>query len=105
MIDGIDLRRAPSTGLTITPSNIVRTRFSAWNGIQADSLEITRLERFEYGVTSPFHLLIVSERAERDDGETVAQQPAIAGVVRQIFVAAINQRKNARMAAVGILQQ
>ena len=73
MKDGIDLRRAPSSGLTITPSDIVRRRFSAWNGIQADSLEITRLERFEYGVTSPFHLLIVSERAERDDGETVVE--------------------------------
>jgi AraC family transcriptional regulator len=75
MRDSIDLRRTnvPSSGLTITPSDIVRRRFSAWNGIQADSLEMTRLERFEYGVTSPFHLLIVSERAERDDGETLVE--------------------------------
>jgi AraC family transcriptional regulator len=73
MRNGIDLRRAPSTGLTITPSDIARRRFSAWNGIEADSLEITRLERFEYVVTSPFHLLIISERAERDDGESVVE--------------------------------
>jgi AraC family transcriptional regulator len=73
MSNGIDLRRtrASSSEVVITPSDIVRRRFSAWNGVRGDSLEITRLERFEYSVTSPFHLLIVSERAERANGETV----------------------------------
>ena len=75
MTAAIDLRlaSAPSTKVLITPSEIVRRRFAAWTGIRGDSFEITRLERFEYGVTSPFHLLIVSERAERDDGETVVE--------------------------------
>src|ERR1700730_8948371 len=75
MTTAIDLRLATalSTKVMITPSDIVRRRFAAWTGIRGDSFEITRLERFEYGVTSPFHLLIVSERAERDDGETVVE--------------------------------
>src|ERR1700730_15506669 len=75
MTTAIDLRPATalSTKVMITPSDIVRRRFAAWTGIRGDSFEITRLERFEYGVTSPFHLLIVSERAERDDGETLVE--------------------------------
>jgi AraC family transcriptional regulator len=63
----------PPSGVKIAPSDIVRRRFSAWNGIQGDSIEITRLERFEYSVTSPFHLLIAAERGERDDGETLVE--------------------------------
>jgi AraC family transcriptional regulator len=74
-MSGIDPRLAnvPPSGVKIAPSDIVRRRFAAWNGIQGDSLEITRLERFEYSVTSPFHLLIAAERAERDDGETLVE--------------------------------
>jgi AraC family transcriptional regulator len=34
---------------------------------------MTRREQFEYSVTSPFHLLIVTERGERSDGETIVE--------------------------------
>jgi AraC family transcriptional regulator len=44
-----------------------------WDGIKADTIEITRLDHFEYGVKSPYHVLIASERAEREDGETVVE--------------------------------
>ncbi|MBV9968913.1 MAG: helix-turn-helix transcriptional regulator [Xanthobacteraceae bacterium] len=54
-----------------SPPDIVRRRRAEWDGITADTVEITRLDRFEYGVKSPYHVLIVSERAERQDGETV----------------------------------
>ena len=67
------LANTPPSGVKIVPSDIVRRRFAAWQGIQADSVEITRRERFEYGATSPFHLLIAAERAERDDGETLVE--------------------------------
>jgi AraC family transcriptional regulator len=75
MTKAIDLHgtRPSATTVTITPPNIVRRRVAEWTGIQGDSFEITRLERFEYAVTSPFHLLIVSERAERSEGETVVE--------------------------------
>jgi AraC family transcriptional regulator len=69
----LGLNSASPTRVKIDPSNMVRRRFAAWKGIHADSFEITRRERFEYGVTSPFHLLIVSERAERNDGETFVE--------------------------------
>jgi AraC family transcriptional regulator len=52
---------------------MVRRRMATWEGIQGDTVEITRLDRFEYGVKSPFHILIASERAERADGETVVE--------------------------------
>jgi AraC family transcriptional regulator len=67
------LANAPPSGVKIAPSDIVRRRFAAWQGIQGDSFEITRRQRFEYSVTSPFHLLIAAERAERDDGETLVE--------------------------------
>ena len=74
-MSGNDPARAniPPSAVQIKPSDIVRRRFAAWQGIQGEAFEIERLERFEYGVTSPFHMLIVSERAERDNGETLVE--------------------------------
>ena len=63
----------PSVGITFSPPDIVRRRRAVWDGIKADNVEITRLDRFEYGVKSPYHVLIASERAEREDGETVVE--------------------------------
>jgi AraC family transcriptional regulator len=63
----------PSAGIMFSPPDIVRRRRAAWDGIKADTVEITRLDRFEYGVKSPYHVLIASERAEREDGETVVE--------------------------------
>lgn len=75
MTSEIDLRRAEAcpTGMKMTPSEIVRRRYAVWKGIKGDTFEITRRQQFEYCVRSPHHLLIVSERAERDDGETVVE--------------------------------
>src|SRR5271169_1330497 len=69
----LQLAKVPPAGVKISPPDMVRRRKVAWTGIQGDSIEITRLERFEYGVRSPFHILIASERAERADGETVVE--------------------------------
>jgi AraC family transcriptional regulator len=66
-------QKDPSAGITFSPPDIVRRRRAAWDGIKADTVEITRLDRFEYGVKSPYHVLIASERAEREDGETVVE--------------------------------
>jgi len=43
--------------------------------------------------------------AQRDDRETEAEEPGVAGGVREIFVATIHQRQDARAAAVGILEE
>src|SRR5271154_3962940 len=75
MRSSIDLQPAKvlPTGVKFSPPDMVRRRLATWAGIQGDSVEITRLERFEYGVKSPFHVLIASERAERADGETIVE--------------------------------
>jgi AraC family transcriptional regulator len=54
----------------IAPSDIARRHIAAWNGIKADAVEVIRREPFEYGFKAPCHLLIMSERVERDEGET-----------------------------------
>jgi AraC-like DNA-binding protein len=70
----IDLQPASHpNGINVSPPDMVRRRIATWTGIQGDSVEITRLERFEYGVRSPFHTLIAAERAERDRGETIVE--------------------------------
>jgi hypothetical protein len=40
------------TGVRFSPPDLVRRRLATWSGIQGDSVEITRLERFEYGLTA-----------------------------------------------------
>ena len=57
----------------IAPSDIARRQIATWNGIQADAVELVRREPFEYGFKAPPHLLIMSERAERDDGVTLIE--------------------------------
>jgi AraC family transcriptional regulator len=69
----LQLAKDPSVGVKFSPPDMVRRRKATWEGIRGDTVEITRLDRFEYGVKSPFHVLIASERAERADGETVVE--------------------------------
>ncbi len=56
-----------------TPPDIARRRIAAWNGIQTDAVEVIRREPFQAGFKAPCHLLIMCERAERDDGETLVE--------------------------------
>jgi AraC family transcriptional regulator len=60
-----------STGVEVFPANAMRRRIATWKGIRVESLELTRLERFECRVKSPSHILIAAEKSERDDGESV----------------------------------
>jgi len=57
----------------ISPSDIARRRLANWGVIQADVVEVTRRETFEYGFQARRHLLIAYERAEREDGETLIE--------------------------------
>ena len=41
--------------------------------MQTDAVEVIRREPFEAGFKAPRHLLIMCERAERDDGETLVE--------------------------------
>lgn len=62
-----------SSLVRFTPSDIARRHLARWNAIQADAVEVLRREPFEYGFRAPRHLLIMSERGERDDGETLVE--------------------------------
>jgi AraC family transcriptional regulator len=61
------------TGVEIFPASMMRRRIATWRGIRVESLELTRLERFECRVKSPSHILIAAEKSERDDGESVVE--------------------------------
>jgi hypothetical protein len=39
-----------SEGVRFTPADVVRRRKAEWNGLRADTVEMTRLVRFDYGV-------------------------------------------------------
>ena len=55
------------------PSDIARRQIATWNGIRTDTVEVVRREPFQAGFRAPCHLLIMCERAERDDGETLVE--------------------------------
>jgi AraC family transcriptional regulator len=57
----------------ISPPDIARRHLTTLDGIQADAVEVIRREPYEYGFKAPCHMLIMSERQERDDGETLLE--------------------------------
>jgi AraC family transcriptional regulator len=63
----------PPSIVEISPPDIARRRLANWGAIQADAVKVTRRETFEYGFQARRHLLIVYERAERHDGETLIE--------------------------------
>jgi len=56
-----------------SPPSIARRHVAMFNGMQTDSVEVLRREPYEYGLIANRHMLIMCERAERDDGETVVE--------------------------------
>src|SRR4030081_1600380 len=64
---------SPPSIVEISPPDIARRRLANWGAIQADAVKVTRRETFEYGFQARRHLLIVYERAERHDGETLIE--------------------------------
>jgi hypothetical protein len=60
-----------ATTVQISPPDIVRRRVTAWGGVRAEVIEVIRRDQFEYKFHAPHHLLIMSERTSRDDGETL----------------------------------
>jgi len=59
------------TPVEFTPSDITQRAITRWKGIAADSVAVMRREPYEYRLHASCHLLIMAERAERDDGETL----------------------------------
>ncbi len=53
-----------------TPSDIAQRDVTHFTGIDAETIELVRREPYEYALESSCHLLIMTEHAEREDGET-----------------------------------
>jgi hypothetical protein len=56
-----------------TPPDIARRDIARWNGVAVDTVSVMRHEPYEFGLQASCHLLIMAERGERDDGETVVE--------------------------------
>jgi AraC family transcriptional regulator len=68
-----DRTDSASSVVQFAPPDIARRRIATWNGIQTDAVEVVRRAPFEYGFRASRHLLIMCERAERDEGETIVE--------------------------------
>jgi AraC family transcriptional regulator len=80
-------RAAATQIVDFTPPEITRRHFARWAGMHADTVQVLRHEPFEYRYRGPRHLLIVSERAERYDGETSVEglpKSAIRSISRKL---------------------
>jgi AraC family transcriptional regulator len=64
---------AVCSAVRFSPSDIVRRQITSWTGVKSDSIQVIRHEQFEYEYKAACHLLIMSERAERDAGETFVE--------------------------------
>jgi AraC family transcriptional regulator len=58
-----------------SPNDMIKRRAKSWGGIEAVTLQANTLAALEYGHKSSRHVLMVAERAVREDGET-----SIAGI-------------------------
>jgi AraC family transcriptional regulator len=64
---------AVSPMVQFAPADVPRRHLAQWNGIQADAVEIASREPYEYEFKASRHLLIMSEHARRDEGETLIE--------------------------------
>jgi AraC family transcriptional regulator len=55
----------------VSPPAIVQRQGTNWGLVEAEQVEVIRHESFDYEFKGSRHLLIATERAERDDGETL----------------------------------
>jgi AraC family transcriptional regulator len=62
-----------TTGVVYSPASIVTRQVSSWRGIDAEIVQASRLEPFEYRLRAPRHLLIASHLGDRQDGETFVE--------------------------------
>jgi AraC family transcriptional regulator len=56
-----------------SPAEIVKRQTAHWRGLQAETVQITGHEPFEYRFKEQYHLLIAAEQAARYDGETLVE--------------------------------
>src|ERR1700720_4770041 len=67
-----DISTAPVSHLAVAPPTVAQRQSADWGLVQAEQVDIIRHEPFSYEFKGSRHLLVASERAERYDGETLA---------------------------------
>jgi AraC family transcriptional regulator len=72
-IMGVPRTRNDCESVRFTPSHIVRRQIADWSGLSLGSVQLVGREQFEYRYEGARHLLIASERAEREQGETLVE--------------------------------
>jgi AraC family transcriptional regulator len=66
----------PQTTVQVSRSNIMRRRAVSWTGIAVETIDVIHRAPFEYRAASPSHMLILTERGSRRDGETMIEGAA-----------------------------
>lgn len=56
-----------------SPDSIARRQIVNWTGITSDIVKVLRNKQFEYDYKADCHLLIMSERADREQGESLIE--------------------------------
>jgi AraC family transcriptional regulator len=86
-----------ATTVQISPPDIVRRRVTAWGGVRAEVIEVIRRDQFEYKFHAPHHLLIMSERTSRDDGETLVDGlPTVRDFGRKLILVPAGHKPHGR---------
>jgi AraC family transcriptional regulator len=62
-----------SPRIDFSPAHIVRRRPAHWHGLEAETVELTEPQTYEYDFQAPCHLLIAPELSHRYDGETALE--------------------------------
>ncbi len=62
-----------SPRIDFSPADILRRRPANWLGLEAESVELTEPQTYEYDFQAPCHLLIAPELSHRYDGETALE--------------------------------
>ena len=57
----------------VAPPELIERQFAEWPGLRADVVAATERGAFDYRFKGQHHLLVASEQAERDDGETTLE--------------------------------
>jgi AraC family transcriptional regulator len=66
----------PPSAVQLSRSNIEHRFADGGTGIHAETIDIVRRVSFEYRASSPSHMLILTERGSRYDGETMIEGAA-----------------------------
>ena len=70
---GFDVADVVHPVVEISPADAVRRRAMTWNGVAAESVQLTGKQSIKFCFRAPVHLLVAYESGERSDGETFVE--------------------------------